>query len=427
MKPLDVYVLLHFQHSSRNSQIIQILYIKKTYILCNNIQLKRKDTKYLYTQKNNIIIKGLSKNVGGKNLMIETNELNYYLEEYLEEKQEVKNLTQETIKKQTFNISKFIEYLENKGIDELNSKNVKKQLRHYRRHCLKTNGNKRTTVKTYMMNILEFINSEDVQEEIHHETIKMKDIIEVKSEDPETAKKRIEKISLTRPQSNFFLDTIEESGNKRDYAICRTFIDTGMRLKELVLLNKDDIQVPLDERGFYELPDDTNEFIDVYLRAETTKGESKDRTTFITYDTLTSLNDMMMDRITKLRKSTNNIYRAVIQRNKANEEKNREELFTNNKGVRIGKRGVQDIVKKYARLTDKRIEENNIDCPVDYGKNVSVHILRHTALSHYAEILTVAEVQSIAGHSNSQTTDKYIHIDREQMKLKLKNNKTLFN
>ena len=427
LKPLDVYVLLHFQHSSRNSQIIQILYIKKTYILCNNIQLKRKDTKYLYTQKNNIIIKGLSKNVGGKNLMIETNELNYYLEEYLEEKQEVKNLTQETIKKQTFNISKFIEYLENKGIDELNSKNVKKQLRHYRRHCLKTNGNKRTTVKTYMMNILEFINSEDVQEEIRHDTIKMKDIIEVKSEDPETAKKRIEKISLTRPQSNFFLDTIEESGNKRDYAICRTFIDTGMRLKELVLLNKDDIQVPLDERGFYELPDDTNEFIDVYLRAETTKGESKDRTTFITYDTLTSLNDMMMDRITKLRKNTNNIYRPVIQRNKANEEKTREELFTNNKGVRIGKRGVQDIVKKYARLTDKRIEENNIDCPVDYGKNVSVHILRHTALSHYAEILTVAEVQSIAGHSNSQTTDKYIHIDREQMKLKLKNNKTLFN
>ena len=29
-----------------------------------------------------------------------------------EEKQEVKNLTEETIRKQTFNISKFIEYLE---------------------------------------------------------------------------------------------------------------------------------------------------------------------------------------------------------------------------------------------------------------------------------------------------------------------------
>lgn len=359
--------------------------------------------------------------------MIEVDELTDYLDEYLEEKQEVKNLTEETIKKQTFNISKFIEFLEDSGIDELNDKNVKKQLRQYRRHCLKQRGNKRTTVKTYMMNILEFINSEDVQEEIQHETIKMKDIIEVKSEDPETAKKRIEKISLTWQQSNFFLDTIQKSGNIRDYAICRTFIDSGMRLKELVLLNKTDIQVPLDEKGFYVLPKDTDEFIDVYLRAETTKGESKDRTTFITYDTLVSLNDMMMDRITKLRKNTSNVYRPVIQRNKAAEEVNREELFTNIKGNRIGKRGVQDIIKKHARECDERIESEGIDCSVNYSQNVSVHILRHTALSHYAEILTVAEVQSIAGHSNSQTTDKYIHIDREQMKQKLRGNSQKFN
>ncbi|WP_407412650.1 tyrosine-type recombinase/integrase [Methanobrevibacter sp.] len=359
--------------------------------------------------------------------MIEVDELTDYLDEYLEEKQEVKNLTKETVEKQTFNISKFIEYLEDNGIDELNDKNVKKQLRHYRRHCLKQRGNKRTTVKTYMMNILEFINSEDVQEEIQHEPIKMKDIIEVKAEDPETAKKRIEKISLTRPQSAFFLDTIEKSGNKRDYAICRTFIDSGMRLKELVLLNKSDIKVPLDENGFYIVSDDSREVIDVNLRAETTKGELKDRTTFITHDTLISLNAMMKDRITKLRKNTNDIYRPVIQRNKANEEKTREELFTNIKGKRIGKRAVQDIIKKHAHECDKRIASEGIDCPVNYGKNVSVHILRHTALSHYAEILTVAEVQSIAGHSNSQTTDKYIHIDKEQMKQKLKAKNINFN
>lgn len=358
--------------------------------------------------------------------MIEVDELTDYLNEYLEEKQEVKNLTQETIKKQTFNISKFIEYLEKEGIGELTDKNIKKQLRHYRRHCLKKRGNKRTTVKTYMMNILEFINSEDVQEEIQHETIKMKDIIEVKAEDSETAKKRIEKISLTWPQSNFFLDTIEQSGNKRDYAICRTFIDSGMRLKELVLLNKTDIQVSIDENGFYELPNDTNEFIDVYLRAETTKGELKDRTTFITYDTLISLNEMMKNRITKLRKNTNNIYRPVIQRKKAAEEVVRKELFTNINGKRIGKRAVQDIIKKHARECDQRIENEGIECNVNYGRDVSVHILRHTALSHYAEILTVAEVQSIAGHSNSQTTDKYIHIDHEQMKQKLKVNSQRF-
>ena len=358
--------------------------------------------------------------------MIATDELNDYLEEYLEEKQEVKNLTEETIKKQTFNISKFINFLEDKGVEELTDSNVKKQLRQYRRHCLKNRENKRTTVKTYMMNILEFINSEDVQEEIQHDTIKMKDIIEVKAEDPETAKKRIEKISLTRPQSNYLLETIKLEGNSRDYAICATFLDSGMRLKELVLLNKDDIQVPIDDDGFYMLPDDTNEFIEIYLRAETTKGELKDRTTFITYDTLVSLNDMIYDRITKLRKNTHNVYRPVIQRKKAAEEVNREELFLNQRGNRIGKRAVQDIIKKYARLTDERILDENIDCPVDYSKNVSVHILRHTALSHYAEVLTVAEVQTIAGHSNSQTTDKYIHVDREQMKQKLKVNNMRF-
>ena len=40
LKPVDVYVLPHFQHSPRNLQIIQILYIKETYILCNNIRKK---------------------------------------------------------------------------------------------------------------------------------------------------------------------------------------------------------------------------------------------------------------------------------------------------------------------------------------------------------------------------------------------------
>ena len=64
-----------------------------------------------------------------------------------------------------------------------------------------------------MMNILEFINSEDVQEEIQHDPIKMKDIIEVKAEDPETAKKRIEKISLTWSQSNPSIVTIRHSGH----------------------------------------------------------------------------------------------------------------------------------------------------------------------------------------------------------------------
>ena len=48
--------------------------------------------------------------------MIATKELSGYLDEYLEEKQEIKNLTSETIKKQTFNINQFISYLEMKEL-----------------------------------------------------------------------------------------------------------------------------------------------------------------------------------------------------------------------------------------------------------------------------------------------------------------------
>lgn len=352
--------------------------------------------------------------------MIETEELNSYMEDYIEEKQEIKNLTAETIKKQTFNINKFIEFLKNNKINELNDRNIKKELKKYRRYCLRDRGNKRTTVKTYMMNIIEFVNSEEVIDEIGHDPIKMKDIIEVKVEDPETAKKRIEKISLTKQQSQFFLDTIEENGNKRDYAIAKVFLDSGIRLKELANLNKEDIDCEIDENGFYKLPDFREDIIELHLRGETTKGESKDRTTFITYDTLCSLNEMIEERITKLRKNTNGLYRPIIQRKKAELERKREELFTTQKGKRISKRAVQDIIKKYARCCDERISRENIDCPLEYYKNVSVHILRHTALSHYAEILTIAEVQSIAGHSNSQTTDKYIHVNRENIKRKLK-------
>lgn len=205
--------------------------------------------------------------------MIATKELSGYLDEYLEEKQEIKNLTSETIKNKHLILISLSITLKMKELKNWTAQMLK-QLRHYRRYCLKGRGNKRTTVKTYMMNILEFINSEEVQEEIQHDPIKMKDIIEVKVEDPETAKKNW-KISLNSQQSDFLLETIELSGNARDYAICSTFLDSGIRLKELVGLNKSDIQVPLDENGFYILPDDVNSYIELHLRAETTKDNLK--------------------------------------------------------------------------------------------------------------------------------------------------------
>lgn len=351
--------------------------------------------------------------------MIKVEYLEDYVDEFIEEKQEAKNLTNDTAKKQAYNIKKFLEWLYTTNIKEFNNDNIRRTLRQYRRYCLKEKGNKRTTTKTYLLNIIDFINYDEIQKQIQHKKIKIKEIIEVKTENQETARKRIEKISLTKQQSNFFLNTVLQEGNIRDYAIIKTFIDTGIRLKELVLLDKTDIQAPINERGFYILPDDPNDLIDVHLRPETTKGEYKDRTTFITYDTLISINEMIMRRIIRPKGRKNN-KKPEIRQDRLLKEPDRKELFTTVTGERFTRRGIQDVIKKYTKKCDERITNEDIDCNINYYKNVSVHILRHTALSYYAEILTVAEVQSIAGHANSSTTDKYIHTDYKLMKNKIK-------
>ena len=108
-----------------------------------------------------------------------------------------------------------------------------------------------------------------------------------------------------------------------------------------------------------------------------------------------------------------------IRPDRMEEEKSRKELFTTMMGTRFSKRGIQDVIKACALLCDKRIAKENIECSINYHKHVSVHILRHTSLSRYAEILTVAEIQTIAGHANSAITDRYIHVDHSKIKEKI--------
>lgn len=136
--------------------------------------------------------------------MIHVLELNDYLEEFIEDKKEKKDITQDTIKKQTYIIKKFIKYLQETNITEINNNNIKRCLKKYRSHCLNYQRNKRTTVKTYLLPIIDFLNYDEIQTQTQHQKIKIKDIIEVKTESPETARKRIEKISLNKKQTNFF-------------------------------------------------------------------------------------------------------------------------------------------------------------------------------------------------------------------------------
>ena len=371
----------------------------------------------LYTQ----IKKKPKKNIGESKIMIKVDELKEYIEEYIDEQTEAKNLTIRTIQNKKYNITQYIKYLTENNITELNDKNIKRTLKQYRSHCLNKNKNKRSTTKTYLTSIIDFLNYDDIQTQTQHQKIQLKNIIDVKKENIETARKRIEKISLNPEQTKFYLNTIQKTGNIRDYTIIQTFLDTGIRLNELVQLNKKDIKAPINTKGLYILPDNPDTIIEVHLRAETTKGKQKDRTTFITYHTLTNINQMIMNRLVDIRRRKKNL-RIQLNPEKLRKEINCEELFTTIHGTRFTNLGVQDIVKKYAKLCDERIKKENINCNLNYYTSVSVHILRHTALSHYATFLTVAEVQAIAGHSNSATTDQYIHISHSHIKDKILSN-----
>lgn len=345
--------------------------------------------------------------------MIKTKNLNTYLNNYMADKTNTKQLQPLTIQKQSYHIQKFITYLKENNIEQLDENNTLRTLKNYRNYCLDTKNNRDTTVKTYLMSILGFLNDIEVNKALGNPTLKLKTIIDIKPDNLESEKVRIQKIALTSKQAQYFIETIGEN-NPRDLAITSVFLETGIRLTELTKLNKKDIKAEINEKGFYIIPED-KKVIDICLNKQITKGQ-KDRTVFITTDTLELLNKMINARIHKLRKNTKGIYRPVLQRNKAKAEKTRKELFTNQTGTRIATRTVQDMIKKYAKQTDQRIKKEGIKCPIKYS-DISVHILRHTALSLLANDkdnpMPIPIVQEIAGHSTSTTTDKYIHPNHE--------------
>lgn len=103
----------------------------------------------------------------------------------------------------------------------------------------------------------------------------------------------------------------------------------------------------------------------------------------------------------------------ITQRKKANIEKTRNELFTNKEGNRISIRSVQLLMKKYAKIADEILIENN-DSRIVNGKYFTEkfhpHGLRHTFLSHAVNDvnLPLSFAKDIAGHQNISTTERYI-------------------
>ncbi len=166
-------------------------------------------------------------------------------------------------------------------------------------------------------------------------------------------------------------DTSKIEG-KRDRAILELLFSTGLRVSELVSLNRDKINLQRREFGVIG------------------KG-GRARVVFVSERAARSLDDYL--------KTREDIYNPLFIRYSGRE-------IPENRGekMRLTARSIERIVKKYVRAAR---------LPVD----ATVHTLRH---SFATDLLTngadLRSVQEMLGHKNISTTQIYTHVTNKQLK-----------
>ena len=173
---------------------------------------------------------------------------------------------------------------------------------------------------------------------------------------------------LTLEQCLELLKNVDGDYKERDFCIITWFLNCGMRLSELCGINITDV------------------------RDQTVRLLGKGNKERIVY-----LNDACMDALQAYLNVRNSHPIAPTDRNA---------LFLNRRGKRLGTRRVEQIV-------EEQLKKAGLD---QYG--FSVHKLRHTAATimyQYGNV-DIRVLQEILGHANLGTTQIYTHISNEQMK-----------
>jgi site-specific recombinase XerD len=159
----------------------------------------------------------------------------------------------------------------------------------------------------------------------------------------------------------------EASDHPRDYAIIMTFLQTGIRLSELVNLKLEDVD--LEHR---------------VLTVRQGKGK-KDRHIPLVDEAVKALRNYAWYRNTEL----------IVDD---------EVFFLAKNGTSLNVSSVKYLVAKYVKKAGIR-------------KKVSVHTLRHTFGAHKADKqMGIATLQELMGHKKKETTLKYIHLAKTNLR-----------
>jgi integrase/recombinase XerD len=146
--------------------------------------------------------------------------------------------------------------------------------------------------------------------------------------------------------------------NKRDLAIVRLLYASGLRVSELVQLNKDSIEGNV-------------------IHVKSGKGK-KDRVAFLDDGTIELINEYMTERTD-----------------------DDPALFVNRRGTRLTDRYIEILVKQHAKRAGIK-------------KKVTPHTLRHTFATHLLQNqANIMVIKDLLGHASLSTTQIYTHVTDE--------------
>lgn len=294
---------------------------------------------------------------------------------YLEYCEIEKNLSQNTIKMYHFYLLDFVDWMKvtknaQKTVISDIDLDIVKKYRIYlnRRKSSKSNEEfKRSTQKTFLVALRAFLKYLLVIEEL--DIMSPDQIILGKSSD------RVPKVLNEEQMDRFFdVQDLNKKSGVRDRAILETLFSTGLRVSELVALNKDDVNLQ------------SGEFTVIG------KG-GKARTVF--------LSPSATDWLKRYLATRNDAFNPLFVRYSG---KKMDEGDFDGESLRLTPRSIQRLVKKYARRAGISVD-------------ATPHTLRHTfATGLLREGADLRSVQEMLGHSNVSTTQIYTHVTNKQLK-----------
>jgi integrase/recombinase XerC len=157
----------------------------------------------------------------------------------------------------------------------------------------------------------------------------------------------------------------------RDKALILSMYSAGLRISEVVSLSMTNISGTFDE-------------------AKITGKGGKERYVFFSEEAKSAIGEYLPQRTARL--------------SMAGIEKKNGALFINRKGQPISVAGVRWIISRYAQRSG-------------LGKNIHPHSLRHSFATHLVNSgCDVRVVQEMLGHSSLSTTQRYTHVNIENLK-----------